>query len=166
MNPSTEAARTRRRFRPGNPASLLYLVKQLELAVTAEMERVTSIATLTPVQYTALTTLERHPGITSAQLARTSFVRAQSMAELVNTLMRRGLISRERDPRDGRHYLLSLTPEGAALVESLSGPVSTIERLMLADLEPEEIEQLRRHLDRCRRALAVTDPGGPGRSRR
>lgn len=159
MNTSAEAARARRRARP---TSLLYLVKQLELAVTAEMERVTSIAALTPVQYTALSTLERHPGITSAQLARTAFVRAQSMAELVGTLMRRGLISRARDPRDGRHYLLSLTPEGAGLVESLRGPVGTVERLMVADLDPEQIDQLRGYLDSCRRALTGRTPSGTG----
>jgi len=158
MSSSAEAAGTRGRSRAASPASLLYLVKHLELAVTAEMERVTSIAGLTPVQYTALTALERHPGITSAQLARNSFVRAQSMAEMVNGMMQRGLISRERDPRDGRHYLLSLTPQGCALVESLRAPVHNIERLMVADLTLAQAEQLRGYLDTCRRALAPPAP--------
>lgn len=159
MSASAEAARPRRRARPTAPTSLLYLVKKLELAVTTAVEGVTSIAGLTPVQYTALTELERHPGITSAQLARNSFVRAQSMAEMVSGMMQRGLISRERDPKDGRHYLLSLTPKGTALVESLRAPVHNIERLMLADLTSGEVEALRGYLDTCRRALSPGDHG-------
>jgi DNA-binding MarR family transcriptional regulator len=153
---AADGTRPRRRTRTAAPPSLLYLVKQLELAVTTELERVTSIAGLTPIQYTALTALERHPGITSAQLARNSFVRAQSMAEMVSGMMQRGLITRERDPRDGRHYLLFLTPAGQALIESLSAPVRTIERLMLAGLSPAEAEALRGYLDSCRRALSPT----------
>lgn len=152
------------RNRPAAPASLFYLVKQLELAVRTELERVTNIAGLTAIQYTALTTLERHPGITAAQLARNSFVRAQSMGEMVSGMMRQGLISRERDPRDGRHYLLSLTPKGLATVEALRGPVSTVERLMVAELGPDDVDALRRHLDSCRRALTAPRPEvtGPG----
>lgn len=152
------------RNRPVTPGSLFYLVKQLELAVRTELERVTSIAGLTAIQYTALTTLERHPGITAAQLARNSFVRAQSMGEMVSGMMQRGLISRERDPRDGRHYLLSLTSEGLATVEALRGPVSTIERLMVAELSPADVDVLRRYLDSCHRALTTPRPEvtGPG----
>lgn len=153
----------RGRRRPAAPVSLLYLVKQLELAVRIELDRVTILAGLTPIQYTALTALERHPGITAAQLARNSFVRAQSMAEMVSGMVQRGLIARERDPDDGRHYLLSLTPKGTALVESLRAPVNNVERLMISDLTAAEAEALRGYLDSCRRALTTRDrtPGHP-----
>lgn len=161
MSAPARAARARQRSRPAVPVSMLYLVKQLELAVRVELERVTSIAGLTAIQYTALTALKRHPGITAAQLARNSFVRAQSMAEMVNGMVQRGLITRERDPNDGRHYLLSLTPEGTATVEALRAPVRNIERLMLADLSPADVEQLRTSLDSCRRALTAPHPGSP-----
>ena len=63
--------------------TLLYLIKQVELAVRQALDDVVATADLTTLQYTALTVLERHPGITSAELARNSFVRAQSMAEMV-----------------------------------------------------------------------------------
>jgi hypothetical protein len=38
---------------------------------------------LTALQYTALTVLERHPDMSVAQLARNSFVTAQSMADIL-----------------------------------------------------------------------------------
>ena len=68
--------------------TLLYLIKQVELAVRQALDDVVAKADLTTLQYTALTVLERHPGITSAELARNSFVRAQSMAEMVTYLLR------------------------------------------------------------------------------
>ena len=158
MSGTVPESRAARRHRETVPISLLYLVKQLELAVRTDLDRVTSIAGLTAIQYTALTALERHPGITAAQLARNSFVRAQSMNEMVTGMVRRGLIRRERDPRDRRHFLLSLTPRGTATIEALRGPVSTIERLMVAELNSEDVATLRRALDSCRRALTAPEP--------
>jgi hypothetical protein len=55
--------------------TLLYLIKQLELAVRSHLDETVRDAGLTALQYTALTVLERHPELTSAQLARNSFVR-------------------------------------------------------------------------------------------
>ena len=42
--------------------TLLYLIKQVELAVKQALDDVVATADLTTLQYTALTVLERHPG--------------------------------------------------------------------------------------------------------
>jgi DNA-binding MarR family transcriptional regulator len=139
--------------------SLLYLIKDLELIVRSQLEQVTSLAKLTVIQYTALTALERHPGISSAHLARNSFVRAQTMAEMVVGLIDRGLIARERDPDNRRRYQLHLTAEGTKLVEALRPLVRNIEQLMVADLDQAEAEELRSYLESCRRSLMSTEPG-------
>ena len=52
------------------PPTLLYLMKQVELSVRAELDAMTRPEGLTALQYTALTVLERHPDLTSAHLAR------------------------------------------------------------------------------------------------
>jgi DNA-binding MarR family transcriptional regulator len=136
--------------------SLLYLIKQVELAVRQAIEEVVEPAALTALQYTALTVLERHPGITSAQLARNSFVRAQTMAEMVSFLFDRGLVERVRDESNRRQYLLSLSDHGTAVVESLRGPVGAVEERMLTGLDAEDVELLRATLLRCRRSLSDT----------
>src|SRR4051794_2090760 len=62
--------------------TLLYLVKRVELAVRSRLDEVLRPGGLTTLQYTALTVLQRHPAsLTSAQLARNSFVTAQTMAD-------------------------------------------------------------------------------------
>jgi hypothetical protein len=62
---------------------LLYLVKQIELAVRSHLDNLLRPAGLTALQYTALTVLERHPDMSAAQFHRNSFVTAQSMADMI-----------------------------------------------------------------------------------
>jgi DNA-binding MarR family transcriptional regulator len=137
----------------GEP-TLLYVMKQVELAVRAELDEIARPAGLTALQYTALTVLERHPNLTSAQLARNSFVTAQAMADMVAALMERELIERRRDEQDRRRLVLALTPQGRRLLRRLRDQVAALEDRMLAGLTDHQIAQLRQSLLSCRAALS------------
>ena len=139
---------------PDRDVTLLYLIKQVELAVRQALDDVVATADLTTLQYTALTVLERHPGMTSAELARNSFVRAQTMAEMVTYLLGRGLVTRERDPGNRKQYLLALTREGHQVLDDLYGDVADIEARMLEGFDVGQTEILRTYLSRCRHSLA------------
>lgn len=138
--------------------TLLYLIKQVELAVRSRLDDAVGGFGLTSLQYTALTVLERHPGMTSAELARNSFVRAQTMAQMTTLLEAMGLVRRERDPHSKRQFLLFLTDEGARIVQALRGPVAEIERLMTSGLTVGESAQLRASLRSARVALGGGHP--------
>ena len=139
---------------PDRDVTLLYLIKQVELAVRDALDEVVATADLTTLQYTALTVLERHPGTTSAELARSSFVRAQTMAEMVTYLLERKLVTRERDTSNRRQYLLSLSKEGERVLGDLYEHVADIESRMLEDFDAGQTEILRTYLLRCRHALS------------
>lgn len=132
----------------------LYLVKQLELAVRSRLDDIFRPAGLTTIQYTALTVLERHPEMSSAQLARNSFVAAQSMAELVMALEERGLIERHRDPADRRRRVVRLTARGQGVLDQFRDAVAAVEADMLAGLTVSEVSILRRVLHTCQDNLA------------
>jgi len=102
--------------------------------------------------------LERRPGLTSAQLARNSFVRAQTMAQMTTYLEGEGLIRRDRDPNSRRQYLLYLTAKGEEVVASLRESVAGIEQKMLSGLTEREALQLRALLRACRQELGGGDP--------
>jgi DNA-binding MarR family transcriptional regulator len=138
--------------------TVLYLIKQVELAVRSRLDEAVSSYGLTALQYTALTVLERHPGMTAARLARNSFVRAQSMAQTITFLESRGLIVREPDPEARRQNRLTLTPRGRQVLEELSGPVADIESLMLSGLAAEETTRFRAALRAARLALGGAHP--------
>ncbi len=144
---------------PSGP-TLLYLMKQVELAIRARLEELARPAGLTALQYTALTVLEHHPDLTSAHLARRSFVTAQSTADMVTTLLDRGLIERHRDPADRRRLVIALTDQGRALLAALGPRVADLEQEMVMRLNADEAVQLRWSLERCREALAARSPEG------
>lgn len=137
--------------------TLLYLIKNLELAVRSALDDAIAPAGLTTAQYTALTVLERHPAMTAAALARNSFVRPQSAAHLVGALEERGLIERRVDPDSRRQSLITLTDAGLQLLASLSSAVDAIERRMTGSLAPEDAAELARLLRECRTELDGPD---------
>lgn len=133
--------------------SLVYTVKQLELALRPRFLAACAAAGMTGAQYTALTVLDRRPGISSSELARRSFVRAQTMAGIIDPLVSEGFVRRESDPAHGRRILLYLTDAGAAALASLDPQIAVVEDLMLADFNDAERETLASLLRRARRSL-------------
>ncbi|HEY0357380.1 MAG TPA: MarR family transcriptional regulator [Mycobacteriales bacterium] len=134
--------------------SLLYAVKQVELAVRAHLDELLKPSGITALQYTALTVLRRRDGLSSAQLARNSFVTAQSMSDLVTALERRGLITRRRDPANRRRMVISLTDAARELLAEYDEPVQALEERMLSALTARQRDSLRSSLNACRAALA------------
>jgi DNA-binding MarR family transcriptional regulator len=129
------------------------MVKQLELAVRAEMDIHARAHGLTTLQYTALTVLERHPGMSGAELARRSFVSPQSGSEMVGHLERKGLIERTPDARNRRILRMTLSKEGAKLVRSCEKWMDELETRMLTGLARRDANELRRVLQTCVRNL-------------
>ena len=136
------------------PPSLLYMVKQVELVVRSHLDELVRPSGITALQYTALTVLERHDGLSAAQLARDSFVTAQSIADVVRSLESRGLIRRERNPRNRRELLILLTDEGREVLDRHAGPVRELEERMVRDLTAHQAEQFRLALSKAWQALS------------
>jgi DNA-binding MarR family transcriptional regulator len=133
--------------------SLLYIVKQVELAAKACLDQLVKPVGITTMQYTALTVLRRRDGLSSAQLARNSFVTPQSMADMVTALEQQGLIVRRRDPDNRRVLLLSLTDAGRSLLAGLDAEVEALENRMAEQLTQRQRHDLEAYLERCRAAL-------------
>jgi DNA-binding MarR family transcriptional regulator len=155
---SANSSPSPRRSKDPAPPTLLYVIKQVELAIRLRLDDLFRPIGLTALQYTALTVLERHPDLSSAQLARNSFVTAQSMADMVTALEVRGLIERHRNLTDRRRMVLAITADGRRLLRRYRGKVSALEAEMLSGLSEAEAEQLRRSLLACRSALAERAP--------
>jgi DNA-binding MarR family transcriptional regulator len=133
----------------GPEPMLMYLVKQLELAVRARLDEIVRPAGLTALQYTALTVLERHPDMSTAQLARNSFVTSQSMADMITALEVRGLIERHRDGLDRRRMVVALTDAGRQFLGRYRSEVAEMQEQMVAGFTPGQVTALRRSLHTC-----------------
>ncbi|MFD0432827.1 MarR family transcriptional regulator [Streptomyces sp. WAC 01325] len=136
------------------PPSLLYMVKQVELVVRSHLDELVKPSGITALQYTALTVLQRHDGLSAAQLARDSFVTAQSIADLVRSLETRGLVRRERNPQSRRELLILLTDTARELLARHEGEVRELEERMVRELTAHQTEQFRQALSRAWHALS------------
>ncbi|MEU4657848.1 MarR family transcriptional regulator [Streptomyces sp. NPDC023723] len=134
--------------------SLLYLLKRAELVVRARLEELLKPAGVTALQYTALTVLERHDGVSAAQLARDSFVTAQSMADMVRALESRGLVRREPHPDNRREKVIRLAAPGRRLLADYAEPARRLEDRMVQELEPADVDRFRDALKSAHRSLS------------
>jgi DNA-binding MarR family transcriptional regulator len=137
---------------------MLYLVKQLELAVRSQLDEVLRPVSITPLQYTALTVLERRSDLSTAELARNAFVTDQSAADMIAVLESRGLILRHPDAVDRRRRVVRLTEQGQELLDQVRAQVDAVEVRMLSALGPGEADDLRRFVVACRGALSNSPP--------
>ena len=86
----------------------------MRMARRMRAERADTSLTLT--QLAALATVERHGPLTPGALAAAERVQPPSMTRVVASLQDAGLVAREPHPSDGRQALLTVTPDGAALL--------------------------------------------------
>jgi MarR family transcriptional regulator, temperature-dependent positive regulator of motility len=103
-------------------------------------------ADITSVQYAALETLQKTPGVNQRQLGDELDVDRSTIADLVARMVRNGLIERSDDPADKRSYVLFLTTSGKKQLATLRPRVEEVERILTAKLTQRECLELRRLL--------------------
>jgi DNA-binding MarR family transcriptional regulator len=132
-----------------------YLVKELERALRARIDEILQPFQLTAVQYTALSVLSVHAGMSSAQLARRSFVSPQAANEMVGALERRGLIRRQVDSGGGRALSIFLTSFGERTLARCEHHVDALEERFLRVFSAREEALFKRMLRTGRDAVRV-----------
>jgi DNA-binding MarR family transcriptional regulator len=99
---------------------------------------------LTLSQLAALATLDRHGALTPGELAAHEKVQPPSMTRLLSVLEDKALVTRAPHPTDGRQALMTISPDGLALLrEDRRRRDAWLAQRMRA-LDSDEIEVLRR----------------------
>src|SRR3954471_5662191 len=90
----------------------------LRLAVTRTARRLRQEAGggLSPTMSAALATIDRHGPLTPSELAERERGRRPTATPVGGKLEGAGLVGRTADPADGRSSLLTVTPDGKALL--------------------------------------------------
>jgi DNA-binding MarR family transcriptional regulator len=122
----------------------LELAARLRLAVTrlARRLRQQSAEGLSPSQTSALSSIERHGGLTPSELATIERIQRPTATRVLDALAAAGLITRESDAADGRISRLQITREGAAVLKRGRSRKNAYLARRLRRLEPEELETL------------------------
>lgn len=81
---------------------------------------------VTEQQWRVLRVLYEDPGIDATLLAQRACILAPSLTRILKSLDERGLVSANRDSRDARRAVLSLTDEGRAFIHDAIPSMSAI----------------------------------------
>lgn len=109
-----------------------YAIARLHQMVFALVSERAAQHGLTALQFTTLSVLNRNGSpLSNSQLARRSFMTAQSMHEVIHRLERDGLIARTPHPNHGRKLPATLTPKGSRILAACEAGVAEFEATML-----------------------------------
>lgn len=140
--------------------SVGYLMRMSINRMLPQMEALFADEELTFSQWTALVAL--HSGITTAgDLAHNICHDAGSLTRMIDQLVERGFVTRDRSASDRRVVTLGLTPHGEELVEMMAPRVMDLWNGLLAGFSHAEIDTLIKLLTR----LAIAVEGKPREGR-
>jgi len=108
---------------------------------------------LTARQYAVITTVAQHEGLSQTDLVRLTGIDRSTLADVVQRLLKRGVIQRQRTMQDGRTYAVSLSAEGRELLEAIKPNARRADRLVLSCLGDEDGKLATRILGRLLRKV-------------
>ncbi len=104
---------------------------------------------LTTPQYAVLSQLELESGISNAELARRSFITAQTMHGIVSNLEKRELIKRKKRSNHGIILCAELTNLGLKIVQKAHTSIRKVEDVMTSTMSEDKIALLENLLFEC-----------------
>jgi MarR family transcriptional regulator, temperature-dependent positive regulator of motility len=122
------------------PGHLIRRAQQLAVACFHEVHG----RHATPIQYAILRTLQDHPGIDQVTLAQKIALDTSTAADIAARLETKGWIERKVMPR--RQRSLSLTTEGADVLQGLQPGIERVYQAVLKNLQPAEQDEFMRLL--------------------
>ncbi|MEU6819945.1 MarR family transcriptional regulator [Streptomyces atriruber] len=117
---------------------------------------------ITSPQYAVLNALVAEPGLDQRTVGERVGLDRSTIAEVVARLIRRELVAKVRDPRDGRRCLLRVTDDGMRTHARLTVRTARMNQVLLAPLSAEDqsvfLDLIRRVADA---AEQLRDPVAP-----
>lgn len=123
-----------------------HAIRRLQQIAVAVFLQETEPFGLTPVQYGALASVARSPGVDQRTLAATLGLDTSTTGGVIDRLEARGLLTRNPSEQDRRVRLLTPTTEGLTLVADIEPAMLRAQERMLEPLSPGERDEFMRML--------------------
>ena len=133
-----------------------WLMRIISTVVRAEVDRRMEPLGLTQAQWIPVLRLASGEAQTAAELARSTMQTAGAMTRLVDRLVDKGVIERERSTDDRRVVRLQLTDEGMRAAVQVPDIVKSVNQAALSPLNPDELAQFQSYLRRIYEAMPQT----------
>ncbi len=88
-------------------------------------------------------TLRQQPHQRLSEVAEHTSIDASTLSRLIDSMVQRKLVIRERSADDARAVALSLTQEGESMIDKVVPLAQLYERVAMAGISPEQVQLLR-----------------------
>lgn len=126
-----------------------YLIKRAQQALNQACTDRLRPLELSMSQYAVLRALDDHPGASSAELARITFVTRQSLRDVLGGLRSASLVTVAEQASSGRALPVTLTASGRAKLRAAEELITRAEEEMLGDLSADQRRYLADLLHTC-----------------
>lgn len=133
------------------------LLWSIEHALQRTSKRMEATVGVTGPQRLVLRIVSKTPGLSAGALARTIHLHPSTVTGIVQRLVRKGLLGRERDPHDNRRVRLHARARSRVLTAASNGTVEAAIRRALARLPARRVQNARGVLAAIAEALANND---------
>jgi DNA-binding MarR family transcriptional regulator len=123
------------------PGLVGYMLRRAQLAVFQDFNRCFADAGIRPAEYGALTVIAHNPGLKQSTVGDALGIQRSNLVALIERLRRRKLIHRRAAADDRRAYALTLSAEGAVLLEKLDRIRAEHEARLIEQVGPERIQE-------------------------
>jgi len=113
-------------------------LRQAQIAVFRDFAATMGDLDVTPGLFAVLVLVDCNPGLKQTELARAVHLDRSTVVSVVDSLERRGLVTRRTVAHDRRSNALELTSAGAALLRTLRRRVTAHERRLARSLSARE----------------------------
>jgi DNA-binding MarR family transcriptional regulator len=141
--------------------SLGFVVASLHRRIVARLSALTEPQNVMPGHFPVLRCLRDLKVSTQVELARIVGVEQPSMAATLMRMEKAGLIQRVSDETDGRKKLVSLTPQGRAMLVVMTASALSVYREAKAGLTEAEVGEFLRIARKMTANLEVERDDGP-----
>ena len=117
-------------------------IRRLVRAEYLDSQKMSKQYGLTGPQSLVLRLLIKNGALSSADLSRQMYVTPSNITGIIDRLEKKGLVERIRKQGDRRIALITLTPAGQKLGQTIPDPIEKKIVNQLADLEPEQLQQM------------------------
>lgn|SRR5438552_4277405 len=154
-----EEIRQTRPFSSAAEEGVVALARTADL-LRRELTRVVEAHDITLQQYNVLRILRGagEAGLATLDIAGRMVERAPGVTRLVDRLLARGLVRRQRGTEDRRQIRCWITPGGLRLLAGLDGPMPEAARAFMAPLGATDLARFIEMLDALRAGAAPTAP--------
>jgi DNA-binding MarR family transcriptional regulator len=140
-----------------------FLLSRVGAAVRAGFKEVLAGWGLRPLQYVILLILDAGHGASQQELCAVAGIDSGNMVELVDGLEALEYVTRARDPRDRRRYVVTITARGRRAAGELRQAIAEYNSVFLSPLTEAERRRLAASLGKLYANVAGGQPPAPGR---